>query len=140
MVEEGTAVVVEEVSTVAAVAADFMVAAEGFTAGEGSPAAAALDSAVDIRLAGIAAATAAGVDTMVAAADMDGAAEDTAGAAEVGAEGTVTAGADGAGDLVMAGLIGDMDGDIRMATPVTAEGITRPTLIRIRPMVTRRIT
>jgi len=126
-----TAEAVEEVSTAA-------VAEAGSTAEEDSPAG-TLDSAVGIRLAGIAAATAAGVATMGATADMDGAAGDTAGAAEVGAADTVTDGADGAGDLVTAGLIGDMAGDIHMAPTATAEGITLPILIRIRPTVTRRI-
>jgi hypothetical protein len=139
--EEGTAAV-EEVFTEAA-AADFMEAAVDSTVEEDSPAAAALDSAVDIPLAGIvagmeaadtAAATTVAEATMVDAV-MDGAAEATAGAAEVGAEGmvTVTAGAVGAGDLVTAGRIGDMVGAIRMVITATAPGITRPTVLMATP-------
>jgi hypothetical protein len=135
----GTAVEAEEAFTVAE-AADFMGAEAGFTAEEDSPAGTLDLVAVDRLAAGmeaedIVAATVA-VDLMVAAA-MDGAAG--VGAAEVGVEDmvTVTAGAVGAGDLATAGLIGDMAGDIRIAT--TAIRITRPH-IRILPTDIQRIT
>jgi hypothetical protein len=129
----------EEVFTEAGVAADFMEAEEGFTAVEDFPAEATLDSAVDIRLAGIvvadieaAASTEVAATTVVTAstgvmAVMDGAAGATVGAAEVGDMVEVGAAAGvGAGDLATAGHI--MAGDIRMATTATAR-ITRPTLI-----------
>ena len=123
---------VEEDSTVV-VAADFMEAAVGFTAEEDSPAEATLDLVEAIRLAGLVAAGPTEVTDITAgaaitvAAVMDGEAGATAGAAGVGA-----------GDLAMAGRIGDMAGDIRMDTTATIRGITRHTLIRIRPTVTRR--
>jgi hypothetical protein len=132
--------VVEEDST-AVGAADFMAAAVGFTAEEDSPAEATLDLVEAIRLAGIVAAGPTEVTDITAeaaitvAAVMDGEAGATAGAAEVGEEAMAMA---TAGDLAMAGRIGDMAGDIRMATTATIRGITRHTLIPIRPTVTRR--
>jgi hypothetical protein len=124
--EGDTAAAVAEDSTEAG-AADFMEVEAGFTAVEVSLAEATLVSAVGIRSADIVAATMADAATTEAAAVMAGVAEATAGAAEAGA----TAGGDGAGvgagDLDSAGRIGDMAGDIRMAT--TATRITRPTLI-----------
>jgi len=147
--EEGTAAV-EEVSMVVAVVADFMEAEEDSPAATLDLVAGTLDSAVDtliadtvagMEAADTAAATTAGVATMVAAV-MDGAAGATDGAAEVGVEDmvTVTAGAVGAGDLVMAGLTGDMAGAILMVTTATAPGITRPTLILLLPTDIPRIT
>jgi len=146
MEEEDTAAEAAEVFTEEAVAADFMeVAEEGFTVVEvlAEEAAATLVSAADIRMAAVivadmgaedivAATTVAAVTTAVAAA-MDGAGGATAGAAEVGVTEEVGAEA-GVGDLDMVGRIGDMAGDIRMAT--TATRITRPTVILIR---TRRM-
>ena len=129
---------VEEDST-AVEAADFMEVAVGFTAAEDSPVGATLDLVEAIRLAGIMAAGPTEVTDITAeaaitvAAAMDGEAGATAGAAEVGEEAMATA-----GDLAMAGRIGDMAGDIRMATTATIRGITRHTLIPIRPTVTRR--
>jgi len=118
------AVEAEEAFTAAAVVvADFMGAA-GFTAEEDSPA-----DTLDLVAA---ARSAAGI---TAAITVDAAAMD--GAAEVGAADMVTVGAAGAGDLALAGLIGDMDGDIRMA--ITAIRITRPH-IRILPTDILRIT
>src|ERR1700740_284053 len=84
---------------------------EGFAGVEVSTPEATLGTAADIITADIVAAT-----TEVTAA--------TAGAEDIGAEDTVTAGAGvGDGDLALGGLIGD--GDIRM--PTTARGIYRPT-------------
>ena len=121
-----------EVFTVAAVA-DFMEAvAADFTAVEDSPAGGALGSAEGIRLADLVAASMGDAVSMAAAAGLAGAAEASAGAAEVGAD-EAGAGAVGAGDLDLAGRIGDMDGAIRMATTGTARGIMRPTVT----MVTR---
>ena len=130
---EGTAAV-EEVSTEAAVAADFMEGEAGFTAVEVLvEEAEATLSLADTHMADIAADMAAEVieaATMVAAAfmvvtaDMDGEAGATAGAAEAGAMEEVGV---GAGDLATAGRIGDMAGAIRMATMATR--ITRHTLI-----------
>jgi len=145
--EEGTAVAAE-VFTEAAVGVDFMEAEEGFTAAADSPAEATLVSAADIRLAGIvaedivagmeaadtAAATTAAEATMADAADMVGADGVTVGVAEVGAIAATATEEAGAGDMASAGRIGDMAGDIRMATTATAGGITLPTVI----MVTRR--
>jgi hypothetical protein len=114
----------EEDST-AAVAEDFMaVVEEGFAGVEVSTPEATLGTAADIITADIVAAT-----TEVTAA--------TAGAEDIGAEDTVTAGAGvGDGDLALGGLIGD--GDIRMRT--TARGITRPTsIILTRTTVLRAI-
>ena len=127
-----------------AVEADFMVAA-GFTAVEASPAAAALGSSADIRLVDIAvAADIAAEDSMgVAASTAAGAstaAEATAGAVEVGAMEVTGSEEAGAGDMASAGRIGDMAGDTRMATTAPIRDITRLTLIRIRPTVTRRTT
>ena len=124
------AVEAEEAFTAAAVVADFMGAAAGFTAEEDSPAD-TLDLVAAARsAAGITEAITVDAGSMVAAAAMDG-------AAEVGAADMVTVGAAGAGDLALAGLIGDMDGDIRMA--ITAIRITRPH-IRILPTDILRIT
>src|SRR5437899_12537852 len=129
--EEDTAAV-EEVSTEVAVGADFMVEAEDLPAATLDLAVGTLASAVDILIADIVAgmeaadtaeATTAGVAIMVAAV-MDGAAE--VGAADMV---TVTAGAVGAGDLVMAGLNGDMAGANRKATTATAPCIMRPSVI-----------
>ena len=140
--EEGTAA--EGVFTEAA-AVDFM-EAEGFTAAEVlvEEAEAALVSSADIRMAGIAAvdmgaedieAATTVVEAIMEAAVTATAAGVTAMAAEVGAM-AATAGAGeagvGAGDLAMAGLIGDMAGDILTATTDTVHGITRPTPITIR--------
>lgn len=135
-----------EVST-AAVVADFMEGAADSTAVEDFPAAVVLDLAVDIRLADLVVADLTEVAaSMVAAEVMVGAAEAMAGAAEVGVAATVTgeagAGAAGAGDLATAGRIGDMAGDIRMATTATIRDTMRPILIRIptRPTDIRRTT
>jgi len=140
--EEGTAVAAE-VFTEAAVGVDFMEAEED------SPAAATPVSAADIRLEDIvvavgivagmeaadtAAATTAAEATMVDAADMVGADVVTVGVAEVGAIAATATEEAGAGDMASAGRIGDMAGDIRMATTDTAGDITRPIVI----MVTRR--
>ena len=147
MEEEDTAEEAAEVFTVAAVAADFMEVVEaGFTAVEVlAEEAAATLSAAGIRMAAVivadmvaedieAATMVAAVTTVVTAATA-GAAGATDGAAEVGATEEVGAEAGvGAGDLATAGRIGDMAGDIRMAT--TATRITRPTVILIR---TRRM-
>jgi len=130
-------------------AADFMEAEEDSPAATLDLVAGTLDSAVDTLIAD----TVAGME----AADyrggyygrawllwwprfMDGAAGATDGAAEVGAADmvTVTDGAVGAGDLVTAGLTGDMAGAILMVT--TAPGITRPTLILLLPTDIPRIT
>jgi hypothetical protein len=139
MEEEDTAEEAED-STVAVVA-DFMEAEAGFTAGEASLAAATLSSE-DTRMAGIVAAdiTGAAVTTAVAAVT-DGAAGATDGAAEVGAMATAGAGeaGGGAGDLDTAGPIGDMAGDIRMATTATAR-ITRPMVIILTRTADLRIT
>jgi hypothetical protein len=132
---EGGMVVEEEVFT-EAVAVDFMeVAEEGFTVVVVSPAEGILVSAADIRLVdieaagiGAAASTEVTVTTAVTAA-MDGEAGATAGAGEDGAMEDMGTGEAGAGDLASDGRIGDMGGDIRMATTATARGITRPTLI-----------
>ena len=128
-----------EVFTEAAVAGGFMEAVEGSMAGEAafteeedSPAEGILVSAGDIRLAGIGAA-----DFMGDAASMVAAA--MAGAAEVGAMVVMDleeAGV-GAGDLAMAGRIGD--GDIRMATTATAR-ITLILTIPTRPTALRKTT
>ena len=138
MVAEATAVEAE-VSTVA-VAADFMEAAGAdFTgAAEDSPAG-TLDLMADARLvaedfaAGLMAATVSTADEASMAAGEVAAGEAEVGAAEAGAADMVTAGAVGAGDMAGAGLIGDMAGDIRMATTATmvTQGITRPTLTTI---------
>jgi hypothetical protein len=143
---EGTAAVEEEVSTEAAVeedstavvAADFMGAAVGSMAEEDSPAV-TLDLVAAARLAAAsmvdAVSMAAGALMAAGASTVAGVAE--AGVAEAGAD-EAGVGAAGAGDLATAGLIGDMAGAIRMATTATAGDITRHTLIRIRPRVTRR--
>jgi hypothetical protein len=133
--EEGTAEAAEVFTVVAVEAADFMGAVADFTAEEDSPAAAALVLSADIRMAGtvvdmavdIAAATTVAEAITEAAADMDGAAIMAAGAITDGAAEV------GAGDLALAGRIGDMAGDIRMATTATIPGIMRPTLILIPP-------
>jgi hypothetical protein len=137
--EEGT--VVGAGSTEEAVVADFMeVAEEGFTVAEVSRAEGILVSAADIRLVdivaadigaadiGAAASTVAAATTAVTAA-MDGEAGATAGVVEVGAMEDMGTEEAGAGDLASGGRIGDMAGDIRMATTVTAHGITRLTPI-----------
>jgi hypothetical protein len=138
--EEGT-VVVGAGSTEEAVVADFMeVAEEGFTVAEVSRAEGILVSAADIRLVdivaadiGAAASTVAAATTAVTAA-MDGEAGATAGVVEVGAMEDMGTEEAGAGDLASGGRIGDMAGDIRMATTVTAHGITRLTpIILTRP-------
>ena len=116
----------EEDST-AAVAADFMEAAEeGFTGVEVSAAEAVLHSLADAPTADIVAATMEGGAVMAGAAAVTaGAAGATAGAEAIGAEDTVM---DGAGELALDGRIGVGDGDIRMAL-TTALGITRLALI-----------
>jgi len=133
---EDTAVV-EEVSTEAAVAGGFMEAVEGsmaeeaaFTGEEDSPAEGILASAADIRLAGIGAADFMGDAASTVVAAMDG-------AAEVGAMVVMDSEEAGAGDLAMAGHIGD--GDIRMATTATAR-ITLILTIPTRPTVLRKTT
>lgn len=128
---------VEEVSTEAAVAGGFMEAVEGsmaeeaaFTGEEDSPAEGILASAADIRLAGIGAADFMGDAASTVVAAMDG-------VAEVGAMVVMDSEEAGAGDLAMAGRIGD--GDIRMATTATAR-ITLILTIPTRPTVLRKTT
>jgi len=123
--------VVEEVSTAAAVAADFM----GLTAVEVLVAAEAALSAAGIRMAGIVVDMVAedmrdAATTAVVATTVDTAVTVGEDGAMAGATDTVTDGAVGAGDLATAGRIGDLAGDIRMATTATGRGIT-PTHIRI---------
>jgi hypothetical protein len=109
----------EEDST-AAVAADFMEAAEeGFTGVEVSAAESTQGSSADAPMAAIVAATMEGGAITAVAAGA------TAGVEDTGAEDTVT---DGVGELALGGRIGVGDGDIRMAT-TTAPGITRQALI-----------
>jgi len=122
----GTAVEAEEAFTEAAVA-DFMGAAAGFTAEEDSPADTLGLVVAAVRLAAglVAALMVAGVLTVAEVGAVE------VGAAEAGAEDTATDGVVGAGDLATAGPIGDMVGAIRMGTTAT-QGITRPTIIRIR--------
>ena len=138
----------EEDSTVAG-AADFMEAAEaGFMVAEVLvEEAEAARSAAGTRMAGtvadmaaeaFAAAVTVGAAIMAVAAATAGAAGVTDGAAEVGVMAATVTEEAGAGDLDLGGRIGDMAGDIRMATTATIPGITRPTLTRIRPTVTRR--
>jgi hypothetical protein len=124
MEEEGTAEEAADFAVAVAAVVDFMEAEEGFTAVEASPVAATL-SLEDTRMAGIVAAAI----TVVAAVTMAVAAV-TAGAGEAGV---------GAGDLDTAGPIGDMAGDIRMATTATAR-ITRPMVIILTPTADLRIT
>jgi hypothetical protein len=108
----------EEDST-AAVAEDFMeVAEEVFTVVEAPTAEGTLGTAADTTTEDIVAATTEDGATTEVTAVMAGA---TAGAADIGAEDTVTD-----GDLASGGRIGV--GDIRIAT-TTARGITRQTLI-----------
>jgi hypothetical protein len=125
---EDTAVV-EEVST-AVVGAGFMEAEAVFTAEAVLVEAEATLLSVDARLAVFGEAA-----SMVAAVVLDGVTGALAGAAEAGA----AVGADevGAGDLAMAGRIGD--GDIRMATTATAR-ITRILTIPTRPTALRKTT
>jgi hypothetical protein len=126
--------VVGEGSTAAVVAVDFMEGAgQRFTGAEDSAAESTLGLSVDALMADIMAAiTEGGVTT----ADIT-AVTAMAGAAGIGAEDMVTA--DGAGDLALAGRIGDGDMDIPMA-PTTARGITRLYLItHTRPTVLRAI-
>jgi hypothetical protein len=120
------AVTVGEEDSTAAVAEDFMdgaaedfmgVAEQGFTGVEVSTPEATLGTAADNTTEDIVAATTEDGATTEVAAVMAGA---TAGAADIGAEDTVTD-----GDLASGGRIGV--GDIRMAT-ITAR-ITRQTLI-----------
>lgn len=127
---EATAEGEEEADSTAAVAEDFMEAAEQRFAGvEVSLAAAALGLSADARSADIVAAT-----TGVAAV--------TAGAAgaTAGAEDTVT---DGAGELALDGRIGVGDGDIRTLTITpgitgrTLMMLTRITVLRTIPMAIR---
>jgi hypothetical protein len=142
MEEEDTAEEAADFTVAVAAVVDFMEAEEGFTAVEASPVAATLSSE-DTRMAGIVAAaiTVVAAVTMAVAAVTDGAAEATGGAAEVGAMATAGAGEAGvgAGDLDTAGPIGDMAGDIRMATTATAR-ITRPMVIILTPTADLRIT
>ena len=141
MEEEGTA---EEAAdfTVAVAAADFMEEAADFTAEEASLAEATLSSA-DIRMADTMAvdmgAEDIGAATTVVIAITAATAMDRA--AEVGAMATAGAGEAGvgAGDLDTAGPIGDMAGDIRMATTATAR-ITRRMVIILTPTADLRIT
>lgn len=126
--------VAAEVFTEAAVAGDFMEAAGVFTAEEVSPEGAALVSAAAARLAGIVAAgSMVVVDSTVAVASTVVEASMVVVASTVAASmvGASTVAVALAGDLDLAGRIGDMAGAIRMAT--MARGITRPTVI----MVTR---
>jgi len=135
---EDTAVV-EEVSTEAAVAGGFMEAVEGSMAEEAAFTAeavlveeeAALLS-VDARLAVFGEAA-----SMVAAVILAGVAGALAGAAEAGAAVGADEAGVGAGDLAMAGRIGD--GDIRMATTATAR-ITLILTIPTRPTALRKTT
>jgi hypothetical protein len=134
--EEGT-VGEAEVFTEAAVGEGFMAAVEGSTAGEAAfteeedfPAEGVLVSAADIRLAGIGAADFMGDAATTVVAAMDG-------AAEVGAMVVMDSEEAGAGDLAMAGRIGD--GDIRMATTATAR-ITLILTIPTRPTAPRKTT
>jgi hypothetical protein len=114
-------VTVGEEDSTAAVAEDFMEAAEeGFTGVEVSTPEATLGTAADAHTAGTVAATVAA--TMEGVGTTEGAAV-TAGAEDIGAEATVTD-----GDLALGGRIGVGDGDIRMPT-TTARGITHPILI-----------
>jgi hypothetical protein len=121
-----------------AVAGDFMAAAvimaAEVLAAEDTPVTLAAtpiaDIVADTAAEDIAAATTVVTATM-AATVMVGEAEAGAMADTVTEEDTVTDGEVGAGDLALAGLIGDMAGDIRMAT--TAIRITRPIPIRILP-------
>jgi hypothetical protein len=122
---------VEEDSTAAAVAADFMaVARQRFMGVEDSAAESTLGLSVDTRTADIMAATTEGGATT---ADITAV---TAGAAGIGAMDMVM---DGAGELASAGRTGATGGDIRMA-PTTTRDITRLDLITLtRPTVLRAI-
>jgi len=136
--EEGT-VGEAEVFTEAAVAGGFMAGAADFMEAEAVFTAeavlveeeAALLS-VDARLAVFGEAA-----SMVAAVILDGVAGALAGAAEAGAAVGADEAGVGAGDLAMAGRIGD--GDIRMATTATAR-ITLILTIPTRPTVLRKTT
>ena len=112
-------------------AADFMEAEAVFTAEAVLVEEAALLS-VDARLAVFVEAA-----SMVAVVVLAGVAGALAGTAEVGAAVGADEAGVGAGDLAMAGRIGD--GDIRMATTATAR-ITRILTIPTRPTVLRKTT
>ncbi len=131
-------VAVEEDSTAAAVAADFMAAGLRFTEVEVSAAESTLGLSADAHTAAIMAATTeGGATTADITAVTDGEAEVTAGVGVIGAADTVTAGADG--ESASAGRIGDGDMDIPMAI-TTAPGITGLDLIILtRPTVLRGI-
>ena len=126
-------------------AADFMEAEAAFTAVEAVFMAEAVFTAeavlveeeaallsVDARLAVFGEAA-----SMVAAVILDGVAGALAGVAEAGAAVGADEAGVGAGDLAMAGRIGD--GDIRMATTATAR-ITLILTIPTRPTVLRKTT
>jgi len=134
--EEGTAGEAEA-STEAALGAGFMAGEAAFTEEEDSPAV-TLDLMADIRLAVDSGAASMAAGALMVAGDLMVAGA-LAGAAEVGA----AVGADedgvGAGDLAGAGRIGDMAGDILMATTATAR-ITLILTIPTRPMVLRKTT